>query len=58
MSDRSSFKLMEFRDTCVSVSGCDTHSHYDAHALALVGKGENLQDGEVQDLSTRCPQLH
>lgn len=49
MSDRSSFKLMEFRDT---------HSHYDAHALALVGKGENLQDGEVQDLSTRCPQLH
>ncbi len=52
MSDRSFLKLMEF-GTLVF-----THSHYDAHALALVGKGENLQDGEVQDLSTRCPQLH
>ena len=35
-----------------------THPHDDAHALAFVGKGEELQDGEVQDLVARGPQLH
>lgn len=38
--------------------GHGTHPHDDAHALALVGEGEELQDGEVQDLVTRGPQLH
>lgn len=28
------------------------------HALALVSERENLEDGEVQDVATRCPQLH
>jgi len=28
------------------------------HALALVSEGEDLEDGEVQDVATRCPQLH
>lgn len=35
-----------------------THPHDDAHALAFVGEREDLQDGEVQDLVTRGPQLH
>lgn len=34
------------------------HPHYDAHPLALIGEGEYLQDGEVQDLASRGPQLH
>lgn len=36
----------------------DTHTDYDSHALALVGERENLQDGKVEDLTTRGPQLH
>lgn len=35
-----------------------TYSHYDAHPLAFIREGENLQDGEVQYLATRGPQLH
>lgn len=34
------------------------HPHYDSHALALISEGENLQDGEIENLSTRGPQLH
>lgn len=35
-----------------------TYPHYNAHPLALIGEGEYLQDGEVQYLATRGPQLH
>lgn len=35
-----------------------TYSDYDAHPLAFIGEGEYLQDGEVQYLATRGPQLH
>lgn len=35
-----------------------TYPNNYAHALALVGEGEDLEDGEVQDVATRCPQLH
>ena len=35
-----------------------THSHNDSHPLALIGEGEYLQDGEVQYLASRGPQLH
>lgn len=42
----------------MDIVGWDTHTHYDAHAFALIGERENLQDCEVQDLSTRGPQLH
>lgn len=35
-----------------------THPHDDAHPLALIGEREDLQDGEIQDLVTRGPQLH
>lgn len=35
-----------------------SHSHDDAHPLALVGEGEDLKDGEVHDLASRGPQLH
>lgn len=36
----------------------DTYTHDDSHALALVRERENLQDGEIEDLTTRGPQLH
>lgn len=36
----------------------ETHPHNNAHALALIGEREDLQDGEVQDLVARGPQLH
>lgn len=35
-----------------------THPHDDAHPFALIGEGEDLQDGEIQDLVARGPQLH
>lgn len=35
-----------------------THPHDDAHTFAFVGEREDLQDGEVQDLVARGPQLH
>lgn len=35
-----------------------TYPDDDSHAFALISEGEDLQDGEVQDVAARCPQLH
>lgn len=40
------------------VGGSHTYPDNDAHALALRGEGEHLQDAEGQDLAARRPQLH
>lgn len=35
-----------------------THPDDYPHALALISEGEDLEDGEVQDVAAWCPQLH
>lgn len=43
---------------CEAAGEGRTHPHNDSHPLALIGERKDLQDGEIQDLVTRGPQLH